>query len=47
MSERKKIIWKELLLEREDNEGDFAILAITPGIIPFSVAQDLSVTPSR
>lgn len=39
--------WKEPLLERENNEGDFAILTTTPGIIPFSVVQDPSVIPSK
>lgn len=39
--------WKEPLLERENNEGDFAILTATPGIIPFSIAQDPSVILSR
>lgn len=45
MPEEKK--WVEALLERENNEGDFAILTTTPGIIPFSVAQDPSVIPSK
>lgn len=47
MSEGKKMHWREPLLERENDEGDFAILATTPGIIPFSVAQDPSVIPSK
>lgn len=47
MSEGKKKNLSEPLLERENDEGDFAILAATPGIIPFSVAQDPSVIPSK
>lgn len=38
---------RETLLESQDDEGDFAILAITPGIMPFSFAWDFSIIPSK